>query len=196
MPIQHAVLSLLSQGDSYGYELRTRFEEGIGPQWGSLNVGHLYQILDRLVRDGQATRERIEQDTRPDKYLYRITEAGRAELNEWLAQPQVRGSGYRSELFLKLFAAIRLGPDALNTAIASQREGYLTELAGLADLKRQHKADPLVSLLIESAILHTQADLKITDTAEKRLADIPRHTASPRPTKQPATTRQPRTKSA
>ncbi len=170
MPIHHAVLALLTEGDSYGYELKSRFESVIGPQWGSLNIGHVYQVLDRLVRDEYATRERIEQDSRPDKNLYRITEAGRTELQQWMASQHVRNSGYRDELFLKMFAAARLGRDALRTVVGAQRQGYLGELAALGELRKQHKKDELVSLLIESAVLHTQADLKITDMAERRLA--------------------------
>ena len=31
MPIQHAVLSLLDDGPTHGYELKQRFEAAIGP---------------------------------------------------------------------------------------------------------------------------------------------------------------------
>lgn len=169
MPISHALLALLTEGDSYGYELKSRFETLIGPQWGGLNIGHVYQVLDRLVRDDYATRERVEQDTRPDKQIYRITKAGKAELQDWLASAHVRSGGYRDELFLKLLAAARLGDNALATVVTAQREGYLGELASLTELRRTHRDDPLVGLLVESAILHTQADLKITELAEQRL---------------------------
>jgi DNA-binding PadR family transcriptional regulator len=171
MPIHHAVLALLSEGESYGYELKARFETAIGPQWGTLNIGHVYQVLERLVRDDYATRERIEQDTRPDKYLYRLTDAGRAELQNWMGSAHTRSSGYRDELFLKLFAAARVGGSALQTVVGVQRQSYLSDLADLAELRRLHQGDPLVSLLIESAVLHTQADLKITELAEQRLAN-------------------------
>src|SRR5918912_1717761 len=109
MPIQHAVLALLERGESYGYELRAEFKESVGPQWGDLNIGHLYQVLDRLVRDGLVTRRDVRQEDRPDKVVYRLTQAGRAELEKWLDAPFVRRGGYRDDFFLKLFAAARLG---------------------------------------------------------------------------------------
>jgi len=59
MAIQHAVLALLADRPSYGYELKTAFESSVGPQWGTINIGHLYQILDRLSRDGLVTSERL-----------------------------------------------------------------------------------------------------------------------------------------
>ncbi len=89
MPIQHAVLGLLARGPSYGYELKASFEQAIGPQWGELNIGHLYQILDRLVRDGQVTRTVVSQRVRPDKNVYSMTEEGRQALKSWLEQPFV-----------------------------------------------------------------------------------------------------------
>ena len=55
MPLQHAVLSLLVDGPSYGYELKGAFERSVGPQWGALNIGHLYQVLDRLSRDSRSS---------------------------------------------------------------------------------------------------------------------------------------------
>ena len=45
MPIQHAVLALLDDGPTYGYELKAKFEAAIGPQWGQLNMGRLYHTL-------------------------------------------------------------------------------------------------------------------------------------------------------
>jgi DNA-binding PadR family transcriptional regulator len=97
MPIQHAVLALLAQGDSYGYELRAQFKESVGPQWGELNIGHLYQVLDRLVRDGLVTRRAVTQHERPDKQVYRLTTSGRLELDRWLETPYVRQGGYRDD---------------------------------------------------------------------------------------------------
>ena len=120
VPLHHAVLALLSDGPGYGYELKTQFEEAIGPQWGGLNIGHLYQILDRLERDGYVARSHVSQPSRPDKTLYTLTSASEQELRGWATEAWVRTSGFRDELFLKLLGASRLGSDAL-TALLRQR---------------------------------------------------------------------------
>ncbi len=167
MPIHHAVLALLDEGESYGYELRAQFQQLVGPQWGDLNIGHLYQVLDRLVRDGLVTKRAVEQESRPDKVVYRISRAGRRELTEWLETPFVRSGGYRDDFFLKLAAAARLGRTELRNVLGSQRQAYLAELGALAQLRTQHESDPLVSLLLEAAVLHTEANLKIVELAER-----------------------------
>jgi DNA-binding PadR family transcriptional regulator len=168
MPIHHAVLALLSERESYGYELRSEFRDAIGPQWGDLNIGHVYQVLDRLVRDGLATKHEVPQVDRPDKFLYRLTSAGRRELDEWLRAPFVRQGGYRDDFFLKLLAAARLGRDRLEEVLRMQREAYMSELATLTELRDTDERQPLVALLIDAAIRHTKANLDVVEQAEKQ----------------------------
>lgn len=172
MPIQHAVLGLLSEGPSHGYELKASFEASVGPQWGELNIGHLYQILDRLVRDRLVTRRPVPQTDRPDKLVYRLTKWGRAELDRWLEAPFVRSGGYRDDFFLKLVVASRLGPHALKRVLQTQREAYLAELGALGELLSRHRNDPVVALLLEAAAMHTEANLRVLERAEERFDDL------------------------
>jgi DNA-binding PadR family transcriptional regulator len=172
VPIHHAVLGLLADGPSYGYELKANLESAIGPQFGELNIGHIYQVLDRLVRDGLVSGREVAQRTRPDKVVYRSTKAGRLELESWLAEPTVRRAGYRDDFFLKLFVASRTDAKRVREVVRVQREALLAELSVLTGLKRKHRDDPLVSLLIEAATLHTSANLKVADLADSQAAEI------------------------
>ena len=172
MPIQHAVLALLVDGPSYGYELKASFEDAVGPQWGELNIGHLYQVLERLVRDGLASKKDVEQRGRPDKVVYRLTASGRTALEQWLQAPFVRQAGYRDDFFLKLVAAARLGGDWLDGLLRIQRKAYLDELRSLGDLRTRHADDPLVHLLVEAAVLHTQANLQIVELARAKRSQL------------------------
>jgi DNA-binding PadR family transcriptional regulator len=172
VPIQHAILSLLAERPNYGYQLKEDFEGSVGPQWGELNIGHLYQVLERLVRDGLVTKRRVAQSDRPDKAVYRLTRNGRRELDGWLETPFVRQSGYRDDFFLKLFAASRLGRKRLEKVVRVQRSAYIEELAALGELRKGHRDDPLIRLLIEAAVLHTQANLRIVELAEAARIEI------------------------
>ncbi|MBM9510144.1 PadR family transcriptional regulator [Actinacidiphila acididurans] len=172
MPLHHAVLALLIPRPNHGYELKARFEETIGPQWGGLNIGHLYQILERLVRDGYVSRSQVTQSDRPDKNLYTLTPEGDAEVRAWATSAWVRTGGFRDELFLKLLGAVALGPQALATLVESQRQTYLSELAGLARQRRAHADEPLVAVLIDAAIAHTKADLGLLDSATQHLGPL------------------------
>ncbi len=172
MPIEHAVLGLLAHGPSYGYELRASFQEAIGPQWGELNIGRLYQVLDRLARDGLVAGTLVPQQRRPDKTVYRLTDAGRAELDRWLERPIIRTTGYRDEFFLKLFVASRFGLERVRGLVRTQREAYLGELGGLEELRERHDHDPLLRLLIEAAVLHTEANLRFLEQVAAQAEDL------------------------
>lgn len=170
MPIQHAVLALLADGPAHGYQLKGAFEASVGPQWGPLNIGHLYQVLDRLSRDGQVTSTRVAQEVKPDRVVYAITAAGRAELSGWLAAPSPRTSGFRDDFFLKMMAAARTrDPPVVQAVITRQRAFLLRELHNLEQLRRERGDDPVVGLLLAAAARHVAADLAFLDDAEQTL---------------------------
>ena len=185
MPLQHAVLALLADGPSHGYDLRERFEQAVGPQWG-LNVGHLYQVLDRLHRDGLVTAEVVAQAQRPDRTVYRITGAGLDELESWLATPASRARGYRDDFFLKLMAAARRGPAALDALIRAQRQHHLQQLRSLAEVQARDETDVITRLLVDAAVLHTKADLRVVELAEENAEALLDHQLSARPRRRPS----------
>jgi len=171
MPLHHAVLALLAAKPAHGYELKSSFEQAVGDQWGGLNIGHLYQVLDRLARDGLIDSERQPQPVKPDRLVHRITPAGREELGRWLSEPSVRTRGYRDDFFLKVVAAAQAGdPEKLAGVLRRQRVHLLTELRSLAEAaSAAAQGSPVVALLVKAAELHVRADLGVVDAAEHDL---------------------------
>src|SRR5262249_46832073 len=148
MPLHHAVLALLAEKPAHGYELKSSFEQAVGDQWGGLNIGHLYQILDRLSRDGLIESERQPQPIKPDRVVHHLTAAGRSELDRWLSEPSARQRGYRDDFFLKLMAAAQAGDQqTLDGVLRRQRAHLLRELRSLAEARAQSPSD-VVALLI------------------------------------------------
>jgi DNA-binding PadR family transcriptional regulator len=175
MPLHHAVLALLAVKPAHGYELKGSFEQAVGDQWGGLNIGHLYQVLERLSRDGLIESERRPQPVKPDRLVHRITPKGLAELERWLAEPSTRSRGYRDDFFLKVMAAVQGGDAAmLQGVLRRQRAHLLLELRSLAEARRAAGRNAGVSgttdaLIITAAELHITADLGVVDAAEKAL---------------------------
>jgi DNA-binding PadR family transcriptional regulator len=167
LPIHHALLSLLDHDESYGYELRAELERSAGPQWGQLNIGHVYQLLERLKRDQLVTIVRSEpQPRRTERVIYAITEAGRRELSEWVNTPSPPNTGYRDDLYLKLSAAARAGADTFTAVVARERQALFGELHTLRQLASS-ETDDLVTLLIDGASLQVQARIELLDRAEQ-----------------------------
>jgi DNA-binding PadR family transcriptional regulator len=170
MPIQHAVLALLGNEPSHGYELKGAFEAAVGPQWGPLNIGHLYQVLERLSRDGLVTSTRVEQTVKPDRVVYAITKAGQLELDQWMSAPTPRTSGFRDDFFLKMVAAAHTRrADVLSAVLRAQRKFLLQEMRNLEKLRRERTEDILVGLLLATASRHVNADLAFLDDIEAAL---------------------------
>ena len=170
MALHHAVLALLAAKPAHGYELKGSFEQAVGEQWGGLNIGHLYQVLDRLARDGLIESERQPQPVKPDRLVHRITPAGREELDRWLNEPSTRTRGYRDDFFLKVMAAAQAGdPAALSSVLRRQRAYLLTELRSLGAARGVASQSPVTALLVTAAELHIRADLGVVDAAEREL---------------------------
>ena len=81
MSVRHALLALLSEGPKIGLRLREEFEQRTGDVW-PLNVGQVYATLQRLERDGLI--ESNAGDEGGQQKDYRITDAGRREVDDWL----------------------------------------------------------------------------------------------------------------
>lgn len=200
MPVQHAVLALLARGPTYGYEIKHTVEATLGTQWGQLNIGHVYQTLDRLVRDGAVTTSDPVSGVRADRIMYAITDSGRGALRDWLTAPAQRTTGRRDEFFLKLAAAAWQGRPAVTGVIQRQRRYLMEQLRALADLSAEASPDALDGLLVRAAQLHAEADIQTLEVIEAHVVSL---VQSVRSTQQPtivnprrATATTPRTKPA
>jgi len=82
------VLSILAQGETYGYEIIQRVREISGGQieWSD---GMLYPVLHRLERDGLIQAEWKKSETGRERKYYSLASKGRKSLNaerqQWLA---------------------------------------------------------------------------------------------------------------
>ena len=144
MSIRNGLLALLLEGRAYGNQLRTDFEERTGGTW-PLNIGQVYQTLDRLVRDGLVVAEDVRSVDIPvqARSLYRITDAGQAEVMRWFAEPVARGLAPRDELAIKLAVAMCSPRADVSRIIDVQRGATMGALQELTAVKRrQIAADP------------------------------------------------------
>ena len=127
---EYAVLGLLGHlaVPISGYDLRKRIESSVGYIWQPSKT-QLYVVLGRLVRAGLAARREVEQHDRPDKRLYRITDAGRAAVRDWLDRDEEITDPDRSALVLKLFYGAQGDRGALARQLTAFRDAYGVRLA-------------------------------------------------------------------
>jgi DNA-binding PadR family transcriptional regulator len=165
--LRFALLGLLVCQPLHGYDLKNKLERALGGNW-EINFGQIYTTLGRLERDGLISAGTEAEDGRGKK-TYEITDLGRNELETWLDQSVEKVESLRDEFLVKLIVRHLAGYGDTLLAIAQQRQAYLQQLRELIALAGRKSEDPLVSLLIEGAILHLQADLRWLDLCDERL---------------------------
>lgn len=86
MSLKHAILGFLSFAPFSGYDLKKAFDNSVQHFWPA-NQSQIYRTLAQMDEEGLVEKEIIEREERLDMKIYTITEAGRAELHQWLATP-------------------------------------------------------------------------------------------------------------
>lgn len=171
MSVRQSLLAILDQGPCYGYQLRAEFERRTGSTW-PLNVGQIYNTLDRLERDGLV----VKTDSGGEGHVYfAITAAGRTEVATWLSSPVVRTAASRDELAIKLAVAVTLPGVDLSEVVHVQRRATLRTLQDLTRAKNASSdptnAEDLAGLLVlDSLIFAAEAEIRWLDHTEIRLA--------------------------
>ncbi|WP_159501068.1 PadR family transcriptional regulator [Microbacterium sp. 18062] len=176
MSVRQSMLAILDQGPCYGYQLRAEFDRRTGSTW-PLNVGQIYNTLDRLERDGLV----VKGDIDPQGHVYyEITEAGREEVRTWLGSPVERGQGTRDELAVKLAVAATLPGVDIAAVIQTQRRASLGQLQALHQAKyagdnTDGPEELAWSLVVDAMIFSAEAEVRWLDHTEQRLAQHPQH---------------------
>ncbi|WP_353112050.1 PadR family transcriptional regulator [Microbacterium sp.] len=175
MSVRQSLLAILDQGPCYGYQLRAEFDRRTGSTW-PLNVGQIYNTLERLERDGLV--ERGDADEQGHVY-WRITGEGSREVSVWLASPVTRGQATRDELAIKLAVAATLPGVDVAAVVQAQRSASLRQLQNLNRAKYagdDGTPEELAwSLVVDSMIFSAEAEVRWLDHVEQRLAAHPQH---------------------
>lgn len=75
MDVKTLCLGILSLGDASGYEIKKVFEESFSHFYVA-GYGSIYPALAELTRKGYVTCNELEQEKRPAKKVYHLTDAG------------------------------------------------------------------------------------------------------------------------
>ncbi len=154
MSVRLSLLALLAQGPCYGYQLRTELDWRTGGT-GPVNVGQIYNTLDRLERDA------LVRKTGAANY-YEITPAGLGEVTTWFAS-----ASSPSELPAKLALAATLPGVDVAAIIHAQRTASEPVPQVGAPTSAEQLAQALVATAREAAI---EAEHRMLDAAERLLA--------------------------
>ena len=99
--LRYIILGLLGARPMSGYDIKQAFDRALASYWNAGN-SQIYTTLKSLSSAGLVEAEVIEQKSRPNRKVYRLTPAGQAELDRWL-QEEVPERFSKDDFLTKLF---------------------------------------------------------------------------------------------
>jgi DNA-binding PadR family transcriptional regulator len=185
MSVKYALLALLYQRPMHGYELGKQLHAAVNAEW-DVKPGQIASTLARLKEGALVDWEIEETDNTPDRKVYFITDTGRRELEDWYLTAEVREYKLGDAFYIKLVLSLIGGPVSPEQVLMVQRRELYQQLHEITEMRRNTDIQtqlPLV-LLLESAIMHLEADLRWIEMSEARLPDLKKYTP-PKPVSRP-----------
>ena len=136
MSVRNALLALVAQQPAGVYRLKQMFEEQTCGAW-PLNIGQVYQTMQRLERDGQVV-SHAETNAGRDSEVFELTDVGRDVLAAWWSTPVPREHPERDELVMKLAVAAADPTVDVEAMIQTQRRSTLSSLRDQVALVSQN----------------------------------------------------------
>lgn len=127
MNVRTLCLAILGCGDSTGYEIRKLVTDGHFSHFVDASFGSIYPALNRMESEGLVVSREEQQDGRPNRKVYSVTDAGRDEFLLALSKP-VQKDIFKSEFLLLAMCAELMAPEHVRRAIDMQIDYINAEL--------------------------------------------------------------------
>lgn len=139
MALRHAVLAALLDNEYSGYQLAKAFDIGVANFWHAVPQ-QLYTELARLEKEGLIAGRQVIQESRPNKRLFHVTEAGHAELERFAADVP-RSSSIRDDLLVKVQASDRTDTAPVIEQLQARASAAEAKIELLGKLLRRLRGD-------------------------------------------------------
>jgi len=174
-PLALAVLAYLMAGPMHPYELGRRLKEHGKDRNIKYNRGSLYMVVEQLRKAGFIVeRETIRDTQRPERTVYGLTDAGRAELVDWMRElvAEPREEYPRFGVALSLLAVL---PPAEAADLLERRRAALTGQAEeVRDVLRKAAEDQVLWVFLaeeEYRLAQVEAEHRFVTTLIESLRD-------------------------
>jgi DNA-binding PadR family transcriptional regulator len=155
-PLALAVLSCLIERPMHPYEISTTLRSRGKELSIKLNYGSLYSVVESMLKRGLITSlETSREGRRPERTVYAITDAGRIEHEDWLAQLLSMPVREFTSLEAGLSMMAGLAPQEVGQLLTDRVERLRMELRAL---------DAMLSVATEAAV----ADLFLVEAHYRR----------------------------
>jgi DNA-binding PadR family transcriptional regulator len=171
-PTAYVILGMLRSEPRSGYEIKQAVDHSTRFFWAA-SYGQIYPELRKLAKAGL-----VEGESQPTggrkRTLYRLTDAGREELRNWLAEPPEHLE-LRDEGLLKLFFAIEAEPGKAVEIIDAKQRLMEEKLAALRAIEPRAAAaapsDPFPYLVLRYGVESSEWVIEWCERARAELTE-------------------------
>jgi DNA-binding PadR family transcriptional regulator len=174
--LRYAVTAMLLRRADHGYGLFRRFEESTAGVW-QLNGGSVYHAIKQLTARKEIAGTDASEPTiagGDESVRYVPTEPGEMSLHGWLRQPLRRPEAYRSEVALRLLAALQVDDECAVGQIDVAIELYSAHLdtleAQVSENSTDAQAEVCRELMLDGALRETRSRLAWLEYCRVRLS--------------------------
>jgi DNA-binding PadR family transcriptional regulator len=171
-PVRAAVLAVLVEQPSHGWDVARRTNRRVGSLW--IDPKHIYSHLGWLEQEGLVRLEQESSDRHPYRRdVYYATDEGVEAREQWLAAPLASGAVGRSDLERRLLFSTKRDVPVLLRAVAYRR----AQLAGEIDENAASSTVPvsylaaMINLQRSSVDKRLKAEMEWLAEARKELED-------------------------
>ena len=144
MSLPYAILAALFNEACSGYDIVKRFNKSVECFW-SASHQQIYKALAKLEEDEQISSEKIEQENRPNKKLYTVTDSGRQHLQQWIGEAEAEMTPLKSELLVKLSVGHAVPTETLLAMLNTYYQQHKDRLKDYQTVARQYEQMPQMS---------------------------------------------------
>ncbi len=168
MSVPRTFLGLLEHGASYGYDLKREYDAHFATGK-PVAYGQVYATLARLLKSGLVEIDSVEPGAGPERKRYAITDAGVADVEQWLTEPEAPEPYLQSTLYAKVVLALMTGRPAA-AVLDTQRTAHMRVMRELT--RRKQGGDLADQLICDHALFHLEADLRWLELTASRLGQL------------------------
>jgi DNA-binding PadR family transcriptional regulator len=124
-------MAALLEGEASGYDLAKGFEASVANFW-MATPQQLYRELERMEKEGLVSARVVQQERRPNKRLFSLTDAGLEVLRDYVGRAPAKPPAIRDELMVKV-QCVDIGDteefEVVRAAVAERQERSTAKLA-------------------------------------------------------------------
>jgi DNA-binding PadR family transcriptional regulator len=137
MNMQDVILGFLYEEPMSGYDIKQMMENSVS-YFFDASFGAIYPALRKMEKEGLVEKQVIQQEGKPNKNLFAITDSGKQQFQEYLNSP-LNPTVMRSDVLIRIFFGRFTSPENIEKWLTEERA---KNQAMYENLKRVAEAYP------------------------------------------------------